>query len=265
MIKSFSKSCLIFGLLCAAIPNVLYGQGKISVLGTVHSATKYITKDTILKVLNKFKPDIILMELDTSLMDKNGSFRVEPAKLSLESIVVKQYKQNHPKVQLAGIDVANRNSHYKSHDTFNKEMIMSNTIDSLFKNNKLNDTSWFLTSSLKSAGQILNNYGYLKLADINSINCMKTASVRQDLLYNKQVEMIRNNEQLKPWYIFAKENSEFWDLRNRTMVTNILNFASQYPNKKILILTGYFHKYAIVDGLNAKLRNIQTNLVEVIY
>jgi hypothetical protein len=62
----------------------------------------------------------------------------------------------------------------------------------------LNDTAWFLTSSLKSAGQILNNYRHLTLAEINSINCMKIATVRQDLLYNKQVQMIRNNNQLKP-------------------------------------------------------------------
>lgn len=262
--KFFLLTTLTFtASLIAASPGTLSAQGKILVLGTVHSETKYITKDTLLKVLDKFKPDIILMELDTSLMDINGKFKVEPTKLSLESIVASDYQTNHPHVRLAGIDVANRNAHYKSHNTFNKEAKLSKTIDSLFQNNMLNDTAWFLTSSLKSAGQILNNYGHLTLAEINSINCMKIASVRQNLLYNKQVQMIRNNNQLKPWYIFAKENAEFWDLRNRTMVNNILNFANKYPNNKIFILTGYFHKYAIIDGLKTKLTRRKIDLVEV--
>ena len=255
----------VIGLFTAATPSRLYAQGKISVLGTVHAPTKYITKDTLLKVLDKFKPDIILMELDTSLMDEKGRFKVDPKKMSLESIVADYYKQNHPEVQLAGIDVANRNSYYKSHDTFNRENKMGKIVDSLFKNNMLNDTSWFLTSSLRSASQILNNYGYLSLKEINSVNCMKAASIRQDLLYNKQVQMVRNNDGLKNWYTFAKENADFWDLRNRTMVGNIINFSNKYPSKKILVLTGYFHKYALVDGLKTKLTGTKTELVEVNY
>lgn len=68
---------------------------------------------------------------------------------------------------------------------------MGKIVDSLFQNNMLNDTSWFLTSSL-----------------------------------NKQVQMVRNNYDLKNWYTFAKENADFWDLRNRTMVGNIINFSN---------------------------------------
>lgn len=256
---------IILGAFMTTSPSRLYAQGKVSILGTVHSPTKYITKDTLLKVLNKFKPDIILMELDTSLMDERGNFKANSQKMSLENIVVGDYKQSHPEVQLAPIDVANRNAYYKSNDTFNKERMMGKMIDSLFNNNMLNDTSWFLTSSIRSGSQILNNYGYLSLKEINSVNCMKVASVRQDLLYNKQVEMIRNNDELKGWYAFAKENADFWDLRSRTMVSNIINFANKYPNKKIIFLVGYYHKYALVDQLKATLNGKKTELVEVGY
>ncbi|MBC7398987.1 MAG: hypothetical protein H7289_03510 [Mucilaginibacter sp.] len=234
------------------IAGAVNAQSRVCVLGSVHVPTKYITEDTLLKALSSFKPDIILLELDTSLMDETGKFKMDPQKMSLESRVVNKYKQLSPQVRLGPIDVVYRNQFYKEHNTTDKEKGLSKAVDSLYKGNMLNDTTWFTVNSLYSATQILNNYGYMQLKDINSIACMGAASLRQGLLYRNEVNIIKNNPDLHSWYAVAKENADFWDLRNNTMVSNIIRYVETYPNKRIAVIVGYFHKYALVDGLSAK-------------
>lgn len=44
--------------------------------------------------------------------------------------------------------------------------------------------------------------------------------------------------------------SAFWDLRNRTMAKNILKTAQLNPGSKIVVLTGFLHRYYILNELN---------------
>jgi erythromycin esterase-like protein len=44
--------------------------------------------------------------------------------------------------------------------------------------------------------------------------------------------------------------SGFWNLRNQTMAQNIYNTAAKYPNKKIVVLTGFLHRYYLLKELN---------------
>jgi uncharacterized protein YdaL len=126
---------------------------------------------------------------------------------------------------------------------------MGNVIDSMYKKNMLNDTTWFIVNSLYSANQILNNFSYMKLKDINSTLCMQAASLRQTLLYKREIDIIRNSQDLQNWYSFAKENADFWELRNKTMSKNILKYVEMYPGKKIAVMVGFYHKYALIDYL----------------
>lgn len=182
-------------------------------------------------------------------MDEKGNFKVNPQKMSLEAGTAQRYKDLNKNTNLARIDVMYRNRYYKDNNTFARENQLSQAVDSLYKNNKLNDTIWFIINSLYSATQILNNLGYMKLKDINSGSSMQAASLRQNLLYKREVDIIRNNSNLRSWYPFAKENADFWDLRNRTMINNILAYIKHHPDKNIAVIVGYYHKYALIDGL----------------
>lgn len=244
--------------------NNVTAQTRLTIIASVHSPTKYITQDTLLSALSRFKTDDILLELDTSLMDEKGNFKVHPQKISLEAGTAQRYKEMNKNTNLARIDVAYRNQYYKNNNTFTKENQLGGIIDSLYKNNLLNDTTWFIINSLYSATQILNNMGYMRLKDINSDIIMQTASVRQNLLYKREVDVIRNNSDLRNWYSFAKENADFWDLRNRTMINNILTYIKHHPNKNIAVIVGYYHKYALIDGLRPVAYNNHFELVDTL-
>jgi hypothetical protein len=226
-------------------------QSRLRIIATVHNPTKYITQDSLIKVLDDYKPDIILMELDTSLIDNKGNIKLTTQQManSLEGRTTQFYRQNHPEVAIRGFDIAYRNKFYKEHNTFSNENKMSKVIDSMYQKNMLNDTTWFIVNSLYSANQILNNFSYMKLKDINSTLCMQTASLRQNLLYVRVTDILKNNPVLKSWYSFAKEDADFWRLRNQTMSKNILKYIEMYPGKKIAVMVGFYHKYVLVDYL----------------
>lgn len=168
---------------------------------------------------------------------------------SLEGQTAKSYREKHAEVIVRGFDIPYRNMFYKKHDTFSNENKMSKAIDSMYQKNMLNDTSWFIINSLYSANQILNDFGYMKLKDINSALCMQTASLRQNLLYVREIDILRNNQALKSWYSFAKEDADFWRLRNQIMSDNILKYIELYPGRKIAVMVGFYHKYALIDYL----------------
>jgi hypothetical protein len=43
--------------------------------------------------------------------------------------------------------------------------------------------------------------------------------------------------------------ADFWDLRNKTMARNILEITRQYPGKRVVVLTGFFHRYYLLEEL----------------
>jgi hypothetical protein len=226
-------------------------QSQLRIIATVHTPTKYITLDSLLKVLEDFNPDIILMEWDTSLIGDEGNVKLTKLQManSLEGQTMQLYEKKYPKTLVRGFDIPYRNKFYKEHNTFANESKMGNVIDSLYRKNMLNDTTWFLVNSLYIANQVLNNFSYMKLSDINSTLCMQAASLRQNLLYKREIDIIHDNQALKNWYNFAKQNADFWELRNKTMTKNILKYVDMYPGKKIAVLVGFYHKYALVDYL----------------
>ena len=38
--------------------------------------------------------------------------------------------------------------------------------------------------------------------------------------------------------------------RDKAMISNILNYNSQFEDKTMVVLCGYFHRYALIKGLN---------------
>ena len=48
---------------------------------------------------------------------------------------------------------------------------------------------------------------------------------------------------------FYHLHAAFWDARNRAMAAHILTFVHQQKVRRIVVLTGYFHKYYLLREL----------------
>lgn len=230
--------------------SITFAQTSIVILGIAHVRSERFNPDSILEVMNKFKPDVILMELDTSLMDAQGNLKGKMmAADENEEIAMKQYKNANPAVQVRRFDIEYRSQFYQSHKTFATEARLGKTVDSLWKHNGLDRESMQIISTfyrVNSAIDILSDMG---ITMMNSKEYKHMAEFRQNWMYQKELAVIARTPALHEYYDFYKDDGEFWDIRNKRMIANITNYTKAFKGKKVLVLTGRMHTYYLTDGL----------------
>lgn len=224
-------------------------QTYLTIIGTHHYPTDRVNSNTLYQELLKIKPDIILMEYDSSIMDKNGNFLVKSNEN--EQVAVKQYLNGHSAV-IRPFDFEGRNQFYRKNQTFKKEQEFFSLRDSLFSNGLLDSVSNAVYQEFLQVNNILNVIAEGTLYDLNNKTSMAVIKLRQELNYHKTVIMCYRNDQLYRYADFWKQNGEFWIFRNNKMVENIFKYCEEFQGKKIVVLSGFYHKYFLHEGVETK-------------
>ena len=60
---------------------------------------------------------------------------------------------------------------------------------------------------------------------------------------------MKERKEIEEYKDYLPRHIEYWDLRNKAMTANILNQIILNPNKRIVVLTGYSHRYYLIDEL----------------
>ena len=120
----------------------------------------------------------------------------------------------------------------------------------------------------------LNELDNSSLKDINSISTENLVRERQFYQYQKLKEIADENDEFAKLKIetAAKDSISlrelyrrycyFEELRNRTIINNILKWKEKYPDKKIVVLIGFYHKYFLVNELKWKQKEYNFELKE---
>ncbi len=235
-------------LLCSICTRVLFAQTHVTIIGTAHSQTPKFSPDSILNVLNKIKPDVILMELDTSLMDDKGNYKLGQMGGN-EAIATRNYKAEHGDLIVRRFDLENRNAYYTTHNTFALERKLGHTIDSIYHYKGFSAADKQKIDSVYHMYQEDNRMSQLDIYTMNSKAFMDMSAKKQYWMYVKELEVVGNNPALKPYYDFYKDDGEFWIRRNKRMTENIIGYVNEFKGKKIVVLTGATHKYILTDNL----------------
>lgn len=226
--------------------NQIQSQTYLTIIGTQHYPTDKVNSNTLYKELQKIRPDIILMEYDSANMDKKGNFLIQSNEN--EQVAVKRYLKEYS-VIVRPFDFEGRNRFYSQNQTFKKEQDFFSVRDSLFSNGLLDSISNAIFQEFLQVNNILNVLANETLYDLNNKTSMSVTKLRQDLNYNKLLIMCDRNDQLSRYKEFWKQNGEFWIFRNKQMIENILNYCNEFKGKKIVVLTGFYHKYFLHEGL----------------
>jgi hypothetical protein len=228
-------------------------QTTVVILGTAHFATSSMNADTLYNMICRIRPDVILPELDTSLMDVDGNYKGKALKdTGNEHRASLKYKEINPNVTFREFDIAYRNAYYRQHNTFVNENKSFNSIDSLFRNGLLSNENIDIISKLYKLNDSLNHMYNSPLKVLNSITYANLARDREFWLYKKVPEVFQSTVAVNKWYAFVKEDADFWDIRNHAMISNILGYIDIFKGKRIMVLTGAMHKYYLTDGLVPK-------------
>jgi len=234
--------------------NENFKKTELFIIGTIHNPTDIINSDTLFNILKKIKPDLILIELDSSFFTKQFDFDTTkyPDILSTnENISANKYRQLY-KIDIRPFDITGRNEFYREHDFFTTQSKMYSAISKANDNGQL-DTSCADDFELISFTlDLTNKIKYRSLSELNSDVSIKLTKIRQKILYDKTISIVKRTKSLNKWIDFAELQKNFWVRRNNQMAENIEHFANEKSYDKIVVFTGANHLYFILELLKEK-------------
>lgn len=254
------KSILLFLFLIFSLS--AFSQKKetrktmLYVIGSVHFPTKNINADTIYNAILTVKPDLILMEAGSQDFNKDYTFKKYFDENEYNAIL--KYKSKFPKTNIRPFDIEHRNEKRKRLG-INGDNKASYFIDKRDSLHLLSTDQAEIWNKFVLVAEKLDLYSDKSLKEINCSTTDNLVSERQFYQYKKLTEIINSIQEFNNIIgspndtISLKEyNNRFCNFelqRNFEMSVNITSYLKKYTDKKILVITGFYHRYAILDLL----------------
>lgn len=249
------KQCLTILLLFCALSS--YAQTKVIIIGTVHYETAQLKPDSLTAVLDQLHPDVILLERDSSSF--TADFRLRGRILSNEIIATKQYRKNHD-VDIRPYDCKGAPQYYTRNNFIEHELKIRKK---LFDTKKL-----MLVDELKSYHEYMEVTGQLELVSKKRIRDLNRPGVnylverQQSLMDHELLQLIQHHREFSNDLSHYLRERDFWAYRNKTMVKNIVRFVQSYPQRTIVVMCGFYHKYYLLKALGGVTHQYNFQLCE---
>lgn len=219
------------------------GQTSLYIVGTVHTRTNNFNSDSILNILTRIKPDLILLEIDSSFFGKDLEFKAKPR--TNETMGVKKYISKYP-TPVRPYDVKLR------YLAINATTLEEELLDRLgFMEVELDTMQRQVLTDVRRTNKELVSFLNKRPLEINQRYTYELVAKNQMLMYQDLLEIVESRQELNDLRISLRQSSIIWDWRNKKMKENTLTFLSlsDFKNKTIVLFTGFFHKYFLLEEL----------------
>ncbi len=234
---------------------------RVIIVGSKHNGNKELNPKNLYQLISKIKPDIILLEFDSTTVADCDIKKVWGAKTAellgiwnnpLEYKAARKYKEKVKEVCLASFDVyiPNRRNYVDYKNAM--ETSHSSAMTQLFNDNKFSSTD-----SIQFNDYNLLNTSLIQKLDSNLIT-MNRESLNDTAkrVFDMEMTFIKNitekYTELQPYSNWFNADILFWEERNKKMCAQILRELNANSDKTILILTGLMHKYYLSNYLQQK-------------
>ncbi|AZB08774.1 hypothetical protein EG344_07995 [Chryseobacterium sp. G0162] len=242
-----------------------FSQNKteIYVIGNIHDSVPNYHPTILFDILNKIKPDIILHEVDSQGMKE---YETDKDLKGNEIIASNRYLKKFPNTLRLPFDFENRNQYRRDKGMVPTDNLSVKLIDSLYKAKKLSPPEAEEYEIFLNTTKELMKKAELSPENFNNTTTDKISEKRQNAQYSGLSKITENRKEFSERFVTKPDGekisyksgfklmSGFWDLRNQTMAQNIYTVSIRYPHKKIVVLTGFLHRYYLLKELN-KLNN----------
>lgn len=240
------KSILLFIILLFPVLSFPQKSPKteIIILGTVHNPTEHYSRDTLFSILEQLKPNVILFEHPVSWSTDKFSEKVKKFNIAgLEGVTTLKYLEENPSVLLKYFDIANRDEYYKETNYFEDERNFSKQLWKLKEDNKLGSLAKSLLEQTIIVIKIRNVIAKSNPRIINSATSDSVISLKQEYVRNNIIKFTKMIPELHKFNKFANSSNNFWNKRSRKMVENITRYSKDFQGKRLVVLTGFEHRY----------------------
>lgn len=241
--------------------HIYFSQNKteIYVIGNIHDSVPNYHPKILFGILDKIRPDVILHEVDSQGMKE---YKTDKSLKGNEITASNLYVRKYPQTLRLPFDFENRNQYRKDKGMVPTDNLSVKLIDSLYKTKQLSLSETKLYEDFLTTTQELMKTAELSPENFNNKTTDKISEKRQSSQYSgltkitdKRPEfasrsVVKPNGEKISYRDGFKLMSNFWDTRNQTMAQNIYHVATKYPHKKIVVLTGFLHRYYLLKELN---------------
>jgi pheromone shutdown protein TraB len=228
-------------------------NNTITIIGTMHHHSKVINPDTIYNKLCELKPDIILQEIPVDC----DSFIIEwmqncvKANNGNESTAVLKYVKSNS-VILKAYDIKGLHEYTIKTRYMEKEQAFEAAYARYFKSGNVNSTALAYAKIMGKEEKIIGKCNQLSLEDMNSQFCDIVTEAFRKIQAASLTAIMDIVPELQPFKKGCLIRDRYQEKRNREMIKNILNYNQQYENKHLVVLCGYWHRYALLNILKKK-------------
>lgn len=261
------KHSTVFVLLFLIFTHVFGQKSKtvLYVIGNIHDSVPNYNAQILVGILNHIKPDIILHEVD-----REGMKEYETAQYSPEGNEIKAsnlYLMKNPQTLRFPFDFEGRNKYRKEKGMVPTDNLTVKLIDSLYRAQKLTGGQANIYQEFQRITGDLIKIATLSPENFNNHTTDSIAEKRQYYQYQELLKITDARSEFSERFVTKPDGdkisykdgfrlmSDFWDLRNQTMASNIYEIARKYPGKTIVVLTGFLHRYYLIRALNKLNKN----------
>lgn len=254
------KKCIALLFLISISTTVSAQKSEVIVIGNVHRPMPAYNADTLYKMLERIKPDIILHELDSSFFTPDFNFK--DSSKENEQNASEKYKKAHSATLIRPFEFEGRNDYRRKKGIKQAEEPSMDLLDSLYITKKLTLKQATVVSEYKRLTDLLNSFGYKRGIEFNNKITDSISKLRQHYQHYEIRQVINQRKEFAQRFVTTTTNEkvsytegynrfcDFWDLRNQTMAKNIEAVVRAHPGKRVVVLTGYFHRYYLLELLS---------------
>lgn len=234
---------------------------RVIILGTKHNGNKLVTVKSMLQIIKRINPDIILLEFDSSVIKNCTINKVWGAKTAeflgvwnnpIEYRAARKFKELKDSVCLAPFDIYIPNR--KNYISYTQLMEKSHqeTLLRVYNEGLLNASD---ANDYNSYTNINNAFLGLLDSSLLRMNNPNLTDTIQTIIYKEKHAIRRitmNYPALQPFSNWYNAQVDFWDERSEAINKKIWNELNANSNKTILIITGLLHKSDIENFLKRK-------------
>lgn len=220
---------------------------EIIIAGTVHTETASFNSDTLLQLIYKVKPDLILVETDSSYFTPDFELKEDVKNEFPETRAITEYKKDH-NVKLHPYDINGRDLFLNDFDRISLRNEIIYRINHLRKNKFSSDTSavWVNYETLIRLAYKMSD---TNLTYINSDEGSFKIDSINTFTYKGIGKLLKVVPELKEYMDFWNKEIDFWNRRNESMLENIKKVLKENPGSRILLMCGFAHKNYLLKGL----------------
>lgn len=242
--------CLLVHLYCLSQPSST--PASLLLIGTVHNGNSQFNHKTLYRLLQALNPDVVLWEQNIPFKKVFGLRTASFLGIwqpGIEQRALQRYTGRNKNCNILPYDTALGNRHVYI-ATGKKQLAQLYAYLDKARMTPADSSGY---SAFRGEEAIYNEV--LHRASLAMLNQQPELMEQTKSLYALRAALIAplanrylSDTALAKWY---HQDQAFWNARNEYMVQQIRQAAKAFPGKKIIVLTGFDHRYFLHDRLTA--------------